>query len=99
MRLAIDTFAIDNGAILDEIVGRVQRLFPAEYAALLRIHRDAPTAAELRAAIAGPVESTLKHLVGYQLIEAGPDGRYRARFALLRRWLDRLITPDDAARP
>jgi hypothetical protein len=89
VRDALQDFFVDSSPVFDEIVGRLGAQFPEEYA-LLELMVEEPLSAHELAELSGqPVDLALKHLLGYQLVAAGQDGRYRLKFKLLERWLAR----------
>ncbi len=83
-------FVSDQSVVFDEILDRLKRQFPLEYDILEFIHEGVACAHEISGLIDRPADSALKHLKGYQLVELTDDDRYRLRFGLLRRWLDRV---------
>ena len=83
---AADAFLREDTATFAEILSRLDQHFPHEKTLLLAVVQGCDTDAALAALAPATMQSALRHLVGYQLIER-LGTRYRVKMRLLDEWL------------
>jgi cold shock CspA family protein len=84
----IEEFLFYDSSIFREILERLEKDFPEEKELLLFIADGVNTEVELSSLSKSDVQESLRHLVGYQLVER--DGKtYRFKMGLLLKWIRR----------
>jgi hypothetical protein len=82
----IQEFLFHDSSTFREILNRLERDFPEEKELLLFIADGVNTEAELSSLCKSGTQESLRHLVGYQLVER--DGvTYRIKMGLLLKWI------------
>jgi len=85
---AAKEFLFQDASTFQEILERLERDFPEEKDVLLFIAEGLNTEKELSSLFKSRVEDSLRHLVGYQLLERDGD-KYRIKMGLLLKWIQR----------
>ncbi|MDP8923446.1 MAG: hypothetical protein M3O34_11285 [Chloroflexota bacterium] len=85
---SLETFVRDKGSIFEEILYRLETHFPEENELLPFIADGVVAPADLATLVDQPIDRTLRHLLGYQIVEY-VGGEYRIKIRLLDRWLRR----------
>jgi hypothetical protein len=84
----IPDFLQDESSMFEEILNRLERHFPLEKDLLLFIAEGIGEESELIGMIDEPIATTMRHLVGYQIVVR--EGTvYRIKLDLLNHWLRR----------
>ena len=88
VRKGLDEFLFHDSSTFKEILDRLERDYPQERELLLFIADGVNKEAELMGLAGGDIHSSLRHLVGYQLVDRR-DGCYQIKIGLLHSWIRR----------
>jgi hypothetical protein len=84
----LDEFLFHDSGTFKEILDRLERDYPQEKELLLFIADGVNGESELMGLAGTDIHASLRHLVGYQLVERDA-GRYRIKIGLLLSWIRR----------
>jgi hypothetical protein len=88
VKQGIQEFLFHDAAIFQDILGRLERDFPEEKELLLFIADGVNTETELSSLSKSATQESLRHLVGYQLVDR-EGTTYHIKMGLLFKWIRR----------